>query len=689
MHHVDLRLPAPCYGVESVGVGEGDRKVIAEARRGAGRPGIGRRHRPCVVFDLDLHEPGGRAQDLHRNGRPGRFGVNLHLDRSRHRDLGAGHGAPEAQRAWRELHLLSQLRLTCLPHVHDYDEHEGRLYIVTDYVDGLSLAEYCHEHKLDREARVKLLAAVADCVQTLHEHGVIHRDVKPANIIINPHGQPIIIDLGIAALLTDDVMDTLTAEGAPIGSPAFMAPEQARGDRNTISTRSDVYSLGATAYYILTGEPPHDMTATIHEAVRRVAQDEPRDPRELDRTLPKPLAAVLWKAVSPKPADRYASASAFAADLRRWLNREPVEAGGLTLAHRIGRLIAHHPITTTATACLTIALLVFAATYVSVWYLNARPHHIELTPDGREARLMSYAGRILHTWETEAEGGIRFAQLVDRAPELGGGQIALVAFSSNQANGFPGCLCAFDVEGALDEPLWARRVTEEDTPARFRDRNLSSLGFSLSWADVVDVFPEHPGDEVLAIYHHAPSSAACLRIYGLDGEGELLYQIWHDGVSSSHYWMSDARLLLVSGLNSEVPWAERNHAEVRFDTHPYVVYAVRPQSKYIATEWLPSTPGPSPSFPVWYKCLLPPQASELVLFRLMRPLPHYDPNGFASVSIRLRRNPAAGLWWVIDEFGAEVPDSRGTNDGYKGDPNAPDETVFYLGELPPIISATE
>ena len=230
------------------------------------------------------------------------------------RRLGAGRGAPEAQRAWRELHLLSQLRLPCLPHVHDYDEHEGRLYIVTDYVDGLPLAEYCEEHKLDCEARVKLLAAVADCVQTLHEHGVIHRDVKPANVIINPHGQPIIIDLGIAALLTDDVMETLTAEGAPIGSPAFMAPEQARGERDKISTRSDVYSLGATAYYILTGEPPHDMTATIHEAVRRVAQDDPRDPRELDRTLPKPLASVLWKAVSPKPADRYASAAGLAAD---------------------------------------------------------------------------------------------------------------------------------------------------------------------------------------------------------------------------------------------------------------------------------------------------------------------------------------------------------------------------------------
>ncbi len=607
------------------------------------------------------------------------------------RRLGAGHGAPEAQRAWRELHLLSQLRLPCLPHVHDYDEHEGRLYIVTDYVDGLPLAEYCEEHALDREARGKLLAAVADCVQTLHEHGVIHRDIKPANIIINPHGQPIIIDLGIAALLTDDVMDTLTAEGAPIGSPAFMAPEQARGDRNTISTRRDVYSLGATAYYILTGEPPHDMTATIHEAVRRVAQDPPRDPRELDRTLPKPLASVLWKAVAPKPADRYASAAGFAADLRHWLNREPVEAGGLTLAHRIGRLIAHHPITTTAAACTTIALLVFAATYVSVWYLNARPHHMELTPDGREARLMSVRNNILNTWRAEAKDGIRFAQLVERPAELGRGQIALVAFNSNVEIEHAGALCAFSL-GDFERPIWSRRITNEDLLPEHVEHKYKTEGFGIAWVEVQDVFPKRPGLEVIANYQHAPGSACAIRVY--DMSGEVLYQIWHDGSLGSGYWMVGPRLLVLCGLNSEVPWPKRAHEgakNVKTGTPPIVLLAVKPRAGHIAAAGTTNSPGGDTATLSWYRCLLPAAASDFFTAGIVsKPFPEDGHRRrFVRLYVKLRGEMDAGFSWLVDDQGNVVSDAVSATDAYRllqSRGQAPNPDNFHLGDLPPVVS---
>lgn len=603
------------------------------------------------------------------------------------RRLGAGHGAPEAQRAWRELHLLGQLRLPCLPHVHDYDEHEGRLYIVTDYVDGLPLAEYCREHDLDREARVKLLAAVADCVQTLHEHGVIHRDVKPANIIINPHGQPIIIDLGIAALLTDDVMDTLTAEGAPIGSPAFMAPEQARGDRNTISTRSDVYSLGATAYYILTGEPPHDMTATIHEAVRRVAQDDPRDPRELDKTLPKPLAAVLWKAVSRKPADRYASAAGFAADLRHWLNREPVDAGGLSLPHRIGRLIAHHPITSTATACITIALLVFAATYVSVWYLNARPHHMELTADGREARLLSMSGNILHTWERETEGAISFAELVERPPDLGGGNLAVVGFDQSDGGKFRGSLCAFDVARNRTEPLWYDRITDEDMPGDFRDAAYTSDGFGVqSESAVIDVFPDAPGKEIIAVYNHAPFSPSVVRI--CNTAGEVLYQIWHDGAITDVQWVSGSRQLVVIANNSEATWPQRGEHETQ-RVQPIVVFALTPIPGHIGEEIVTSTSDAKATLG-WYECVLPPEALDLIGSIRFQPSPSGDDTGsYVRLSFRMKSNPVAGISWLVDDTGTEVPDTRVPNDQWKLDPRSRDLANLRLGDLPPIISTIE
>lgn len=228
-----------------------------------------------------------------------------------------------AQRAWRELETLMQLRAPSVPRVHDYGIHEGRLYITTDYIEGLTLDQHCTTNELDRRARVHLLAMLADAVQALHERGVIHRDLKPTNVIVDVCGQPVIIDLGIAHLLTEQPGHSLTETGAPIGSPAFMAPEQARGEGGT-STRSDVYSLGATACFILTGKTPHETDVPLHEAVRRVAQDFPREPRRLDPTLPKPLAMVLTKALSPESNQRYATATEFAADLRRWLSGEPI-----------------------------------------------------------------------------------------------------------------------------------------------------------------------------------------------------------------------------------------------------------------------------------------------------------------------------------------------------------------------------
>src|SRR5204863_9833043 len=138
---------------------------------------------------------------------------------------------------------------------------------------------------------VALLAKVADAVQTLHEHGVIHRDLKPANILIDRRGEPVLVDLGLART-ENDLSVTLTGDG-PLGTIAFMSPEQARGEQTKISTRSDVYSLGATAYLLLTGQTPHNLAVPLHEAIRRITTESGRPPHRLDSSLPKPLAAIL------------------------------------------------------------------------------------------------------------------------------------------------------------------------------------------------------------------------------------------------------------------------------------------------------------------------------------------------------------------------------------------------------------
>lgn len=229
-----------------------------------------------------------------------------------------------AERAWRELDLLEQIRLPGFPHLYDYGVQDGRMFIVSEHVQGRSFNAYCRTHSPEIKECVKLLITIARKIQRLHEHGIIHRDLKPENIRIDAAGEPIIIDLGIATLIADDVMETLTTEGTPLDSPAFLAPEQARGEKKAISTRSDIYGLAATACLILTGETPHDVNAPLHESIRRIAQDAPRSLRKLMPSLPTPLARVLDRALSFEPSQRYASMSAFADDLQRWLDGYPI-----------------------------------------------------------------------------------------------------------------------------------------------------------------------------------------------------------------------------------------------------------------------------------------------------------------------------------------------------------------------------
>ena len=183
-----------------------------------------------------------------------------------------------SKRAWRELDFLREIRHASIPRLLDHGESDGHIYLVTEFIDGTPLDRYCTSHELDLRKRVDLLARAADIVQSLHEHGVIHRDIKPGNILIDPDENPVLIDLGIATLFDIRDLETLTLVGEPIGSPVCMSPEQARGERESISTRSDVYGLGATGYLLLTG---------------RQALKSPQDPLHLAPRLGQLLDALL------------------------------------------------------------------------------------------------------------------------------------------------------------------------------------------------------------------------------------------------------------------------------------------------------------------------------------------------------------------------------------------------------------
>src|SRR6185295_14775330 len=225
------------------------------------------------------------------------------------------------ERFARESQALARLDHPAVVKVYDAGGEGGQAWLVMELVPGEPLSKVLLSKRLDRPRLLALLEKVARGVHHAHEKGVIHRDLKPDNILV--HGEePKVADFGLAHLVESS--PALTRSGAVLGTPMYMAPEQVEGGRE-ITARTDVYALGALLYEILTGRPPHP-GETIPEVYAKIARDEPVPPRRLAASVPWELEAVALKALEKNPARRYPSAEAFAEELRRYLAGEPVLA---------------------------------------------------------------------------------------------------------------------------------------------------------------------------------------------------------------------------------------------------------------------------------------------------------------------------------------------------------------------------
>jgi tRNA A-37 threonylcarbamoyl transferase component Bud32 len=230
--------------------------------------------------------------------------------------------AMELARFRGEAEAAAALDHPCIVPVYEVDTLAGQPFFSMKLVEGGSLAGRMTELRADRRAAVALLARVARAVHFAHQHGVIHRDLKPGNILLDADGTPMVADFGLARKATDDAR--LTQTGAVLGTPAYMAPEQARGEKG-LTTAADTYSLGAILYELLTDRPPFQ-AATALDTVLQVLERDPEPPRHLDATIDRDLEAICLKCLRKQPGERYPSAEALADDLDRWLRGEPTTA---------------------------------------------------------------------------------------------------------------------------------------------------------------------------------------------------------------------------------------------------------------------------------------------------------------------------------------------------------------------------
>jgi WD40 repeat protein len=278
--------------------------------------------------------------------------------------------AADVQRFRTEAEAAANLDHPHIVPIYEIGEHEGQHYFSMKLIDGGNLTSFSREPTMSAQRRAgQLIAMIARAVHHAHQRGILHRDLKPGNILLDVKGEPHITDFGLAKRV--ESAGRLTQSGAIVGTPSYMAPEQARSER-VLTTAVDVYSLGAVLYELLTGQPPFRADTPL-DTILQVIDREPERPRLHHPKVDRDLETICLKCLHKQPAGRYGSAEALAEDLERWLRGESITARPVGRSERLYRWMRRNPVVA-GLALSLIAVLLSAVAGLTALYLDADRH---------------------------------------------------------------------------------------------------------------------------------------------------------------------------------------------------------------------------------------------------------------------------------------------------------------------------
>jgi WD40 repeat protein len=330
----------------------------------------------------------------------------------------------EVRRFRAEASVAASLQHPNIVAIHEVGFHQNQHYLAMDYVEGPTLAELVAGGTLVPAKAAAYVKTIVEAIHYAHERGILHRDLKPSNVLLDRFDQPRITDFGLAKRISDSALSgpqsSLTLTGQVVGSPNYMAPEQAIGRGGPVGAAVDIYALGALLYHLLTGRPPL-AGETVAETLKQVLETEPISPRLLNAVVPRDLETICLKCLEKEPRRRYTSARELADELNRFLHHEPIHARPINVAAKGWRWFERHPVlASVSTAMIVLLLTVLIGSPIAAFRIagarNAETRERMLA----EQRLYdAHMNLALQAWE---EGDMELAQQRLRAhlPKPGG-----------------------------------------------------------------------------------------------------------------------------------------------------------------------------------------------------------------------------------------------------------------------------